>query len=60
MRCSGSRALICLVASTPSSLGHGDVHQDDVGLDGGGQVDGLGAVSGFADHVEAELVHRAS
>ena len=39
-------------------LGHGDVHQDDVGLEVLGQADGLLAVAGLADDVEALVGHR--
>ena len=39
-------------------LGHRDVHQDDLGPQLVGQADGLLAVTGLTDHVEALVDHR--
>ena len=58
MRMSGSGSRIWRVASTPSHLGHGDVHEDDVGPQLLGQADGLVAVAGLAHDVEALVGHR--
>ena len=39
---------------------HGDVHQDQVGAELHGQADGLLAVAGLADDVEAGFLHGPS
>ena len=39
----------------PVEAGHGEVEQDEVGLELGGEPERLGAVGCFADHVEAAL-----
>ena len=48
------------VASMPSIARHLDVHQHDVGAQRAGQLDGLGAVAGLADHLDVVLDRRGS
>ena len=44
----------------PVEAGHGEVEQDEVGLELGGELERLGAVSRLADHVEAALRRAAT
>ena len=44
------------MASSPSSLGHPDVHQDDVGMAAGSLGHGLEPVAGLGDDVDVGLV----
>src|SRR5205823_10181364 len=57
----GPRELVAHAAGGGHAVehGHGDVHEHDVGTELLGQPDGLLAVGGLADDVEAVLLHGA-
>ena len=51
----GSRGAQTRQRRQPVEAGHGEIEQDEVGLELGGELQRLGAVRRLADHVEAAL-----